>query len=173
VLTIRRYEPPDAGPTLEVFRAAVRVTARADYSEEQTRAWASRGERPGWHERRAATETWVAEADDVVVGFADRDDAGFIGMLFVHPTAGGRGVARALIERLVESAQAAALSTLRTHASLTARPAFERLEFAPDPTGNSTDIDAGTHDPSGAQAVLIGNVAFTNYRLLRRLRPLP
>ena len=109
MLTIRRYEPRDAGPTLEVFRAAVRVTARADYSEEQTRAWVSRGARPGWHERRTATETWVAETGDVVVGF------------------------------------------VRDH------------------TGTSTDTDTDT--PSGAQAVLIGEVAFTNYRLLWR-RPL-
>jgi putative acetyltransferase len=51
-------------------------------------------------------------------------------MLFVHPDAGRRGVARALVEAVVAKARALGLSELRTHASRTARPAFERFGFA-------------------------------------------
>ncbi|WP_168916550.1 GNAT family N-acetyltransferase [Microcella flavibacter] len=164
MLSIRPYEPRDADPTLEVLRAAIAVTARADYSEQQTRLWASRAERPGWHERRAAVETWVAELDGRVVGFIDRDEHGYIDMLFVHPEAGGRGVARALVERVIASAEAAGLEWMTVHASLTARPVLLRLGFEPDPAAHDDAAD-------GSRTVLIDGVAFTNVRLARRLRP--
>lgn len=169
MLSIRPYEPRDADPTLEVLRAAITVTARADYSEQQTLLWASRAARPGWHERRAAVETWVALLDGRVVGFTDRDGAGHLDMLFVHPDAGGRGVARALVERVVASAEASGLERMTVHASLTARPVLLRMGFEPD----TAEPDPAAHDAAadGSRTVLIDGVAFTNYRLARRLRP--
>ncbi|WAB82145.1 GNAT family N-acetyltransferase [Microcella daejeonensis] len=162
MLSIRPYEPRDADPTLDVLRAAITVTARADYSEQQARLWASRAARPGWHERRAAVETWVAELDGRVVGFTDRDEQGYIDMLFVHPEAGGRGVARALVERVIASAESAGLGRLTVHASLTARPVLLRMGFAPDPAAHDDAAD-------GSRTVLIDGVAFTNFRLARPL----
>lgn len=85
-------------------------------------------------------------------------------MLFVHPEAGGRGVARALVERVIASAEAAGLEWMTVHASLTARPVLLRLGFEPDPAAHDDAAD-------GSRTVLIDGVAFTNFRLARRLRP--
>ena len=67
--------------------------------------------------------------DGRVAGFADFLDDGLLDMLFVHPDFGRRGVARLLVDRVQQEAAAAGLSTLRTYASRTARPAFERFGF--------------------------------------------
>jgi putative acetyltransferase len=82
-----------------------------------------------WHERRAAAHTFVAVLDSRVVGFSDVTDDGLLDMLFVHSDAAGRGVARALVEAVVAKARELGLSELHTHASRTARPAFERFGF--------------------------------------------
>ena len=59
-------------------------------------------------------------------------DDGVLDMLFVHPDAGGQGVARMLVEAVLGEARRRGLARVSTHASRTARPAFERLGFVVD-----------------------------------------
>ncbi|MFD7025582.1 GNAT family N-acetyltransferase [Promicromonospora sukumoe] len=134
-LQIRRYEAGDAGDTWRVFHAAVHGTASRDYGVEQLQAWAPPTvDEDRWHQRRSAAHTYLARLDGGVVGFSDFTDAGVLDMLFVHPDAGGRGVARALVAHVLREAAAAGHERLLVHASLTARPAFERFGFAVDAT---------------------------------------
>ncbi|WP_433832599.1 GNAT family N-acetyltransferase [Actinoplanes sp. CA-015351] len=134
-LVIRRYEAADAGATWKVFRAAVHGTAGRDYAREQIEAWAPPTvDEARWAGRRAAAHTYVACWDDAVVGFSDFTDDGLLDMLFVDPRAGGRGVARALVTRVLREAAAAGHRRLHVHASITAKPAFERFGFAVDGT---------------------------------------
>jgi putative acetyltransferase len=134
-LLIRRYEAADAAGTWRVFHAAVHGTASRDYTPEQIQAWAPPSvDEARWQARRSAAHTYVACLDETVVGFSDFTDDGLLDMLFVHPDAGGRGVARALVTRIIHEASAAGHQRLRVHASLTARPAFERLGFTVDAT---------------------------------------
>ena len=67
-----------------------------------------------------------------MVGFSDLTDDGVLDMLFVHPDAGGQGVARMLVEAVLGEARRRGLARVSTHASRTARPAFERLGFVVD-----------------------------------------
>ncbi|WP_213003796.1 GNAT family N-acetyltransferase [Winogradskya consettensis] len=134
-LVIRRYATADAADTLRVFRAAVHGIASRDYTSEQIEAWAPPSlDEARWQERRSAANTYVACLDAAVVGFSDFIDDGLLDMLFVHPDAGGRGVARALVTRILREAAAAGHQGLYVHASLTAKPAFERFGFAVDAT---------------------------------------
>ncbi len=132
-LLVRPYEAADAGDTLRIFRAAVHQTARRDYTAEQVRAWAPAiAYEARWHGRRSSSHTFVACLDGSVVGFSDFTKGGELDMLYVHPDAGGRGVARALVARVLREAAAAGHPRLQTHASVTARPAFERFGFVVD-----------------------------------------
>ena len=134
-LSVRRYEPADAGGAWRVFRAAVHGTASRDYTPEQIHAWAPPTvDEARWQRRRSAAHTYVACLDGAVVGFGDLTDDGLLDMLFVHPDAGGRGVARALVTRVLHEAAAAGHPRLHVHASLTAQPALERFGFAVDAT---------------------------------------
>ena len=132
MVTVREYRSPDdAAPTHAVYRSAILRTASADDEPSQIAAWAG-DEHPDlerWDARRAAAHTFVAIVDGKVVGFVDLLDDGLVGMLFVHPEVGRRGVARRLVDTVKQEARSAGLSTLHTHASRTARPAFERLGF--------------------------------------------
>ena len=132
-VTLRPYRDTDAEPTWQVFHAAVRVTAAAAYTPEQVKAWSpDEVDLEAWGRRRANAWTVVAVDGDRVVGFSDLTDDGVLDMMFVHPDAGGRGVARLLVEAVLEEARRRGLSRVVTHASRTARPAFERLGFVVD-----------------------------------------
>jgi putative acetyltransferase len=128
--SVRVYEPVDAESTWEAYFRAIRGTASKDYSPEQIAAWApDQVDLAEWNERRLAAYTFVATVEGRVVGFSDVKDDGLLDMLFVHPDAGGRGVARALVDAVIGKARALGLSEIHTHASRTARPAFERFGF--------------------------------------------
>lgn len=130
---VRAYELGDAEPTWVAYFRAVRETAVKDCSPSQVAAWAPEMIDLGaWNERRLTVHTYVATTEKGVVGFSDVTDSGLLDMLFVHPEAGGRGIARALVGAVVGKAGELGLSRLCTHASRTARPAFERFGFEVD-----------------------------------------
>ena len=97
---LRAYRSPDdIEATFGVFQAAIRQTAAAVYGPDQVEAWAGPAspDLSSWDARRRRASTLVAVVDDQVVGFTDLLPDGLVDMLFVHPRAGGRGVARALL----------------------------------------------------------------------------
>lgn len=129
---IRAYRAgDDAAGTHAAFREAVLRTASADYDSEQIDAWAGAAgiDLASWDARRSAAHTFVAVVGGEVAGFADFLDDGLLDMLFVHPDHGRTGVARALVTTVQHEARSAGLTSLHTHASRTARPAFERFGF--------------------------------------------
>lgn len=71
----------------------------------------------------------VAAEDDRIAGFSDLVDGALLDMLFVDPNFGRRGVGSMLIKSIIGLAQTAKTPYLETHASLTARPVFERNGF--------------------------------------------
>lgn len=129
-MLIRTYRPDDAAPTLELLERAITTTGRARYTQAQVEAWIGppRG-LAEWNDERMAVQTVVAEEDESVAGFADLDEHGYVNRLFIDPRFGRRGVARALLEAVRSSARTRGLTALTTHASLIARPVFERAGF--------------------------------------------
>jgi putative acetyltransferase len=134
-IDVRPFRPEDTARNRESFVAAVRQIASRDYSPEQVNAWAPEtGDEATWAARRSDAHTYVACLAGHVVGFSDFTDEGVVDMLFVHPDAARRGVARALLERVLHDAASAGHLRLEAHASITARPVFERLGFCVDAT---------------------------------------
>ncbi len=130
---MREYEANDAAGTREVFHAAVRRTALGHYTRAQVKAWApDEIDLDRWSPRRAAAWTVVAVAEDELVGFADLTDAGEMDMLFVHPDHGRRGIASALVARVVREAGRRGLHQIDVRASRVLQPLLERLGFAID-----------------------------------------
>ncbi|UFU06918.1 GNAT family N-acetyltransferase [Ruania halotolerans] len=129
---IRTYRSPDdATATFDVFQTAIRQTAASVYEPDQVEAWAgpARTDLSNWDTRRREAATLVAEVEGAVVGFADLTSDGLVDMVFVHPRVGGKGIARALLTAVIRAARARGLTELRTFASRSAQPAFERLGF--------------------------------------------
>lgn len=132
-MLIRPYSDEDADSTLEVYERAVHLTASNDYRPDQLAAWApanrDQAGRAEWSTRRAAAQTMVAIEEDRVAGFSDLVDGMLLDMLFVDPSFGRRGVGSMLIETIISLAQTVNAPYIETHASLTARPVFERHGF--------------------------------------------
>jgi putative acetyltransferase len=153
---LRAYTGADAEATLTVFLRAIRETASADYSPEQVAAWAAQhGDIVRWAARRAAAHTQLAIIHGQVAGFIDLDDDGYIDMLFVNPDFGRQGVATMLLTSTMAFAQQRGIAALTTHASLTAKPFFERHGFVVTEERHLIDRDVG----------------FTNYAMRRVLQP--
>ncbi|WP_431321329.1 GNAT family N-acetyltransferase [Rhizobium sp. YTU87027] len=126
MLTLRRYVPADCDNTVEIFLRAILEVASRDYTPAQIEAWAKVDDRQVWAERRASRPTWIAEVQDLPIGFADLEPDGHLDMMFVHPDHQGIGAARTLLQRIEAEAQKLGLKRIFTEASLTARPFFER-----------------------------------------------
>lgn len=81
-------------------------------------------------------------ANALIIGFGDMDDTGYLDRLYVHKDYQGRGVATAICDRLEEdfclsrgqllqnsAMQKRKNDTFTTHASITARPFFEKRGY--------------------------------------------
>lgn len=124
--TLRRYRLGDAFALADIFEAAVRGTACRDYTPDQIDAWAaSAASMYDWHKWFSRLYTVVAEQDGRPVGYGNIDDTGYLDHLFVHPEAGGQGIASAICARLEGWAAGRGIKRLTVHASRTAKPFFE------------------------------------------------
>jgi putative acetyltransferase len=127
---IRDYEAGDAPEVVRLFYETVRSVNRADYSDEQVRAWAPGVPDPDeWHARMVTRKTLVAEEDGQVVGFAELEEDGHLDMLYVRKDIVGRGVGKRLCQTAEREALGLGLERIFTEASITARPVFEGQGF--------------------------------------------
>lgn len=90
----------------------------------------------------APGKTGGSTANALIIGFGDMDDTGYLDRLYVHKDYQGRGVATAICDRLEEdfclsrgrllqnsAVQKRKNDTFTTHASITARPFFEKRGY--------------------------------------------
>ena len=118
-MTLRPYRSEDCPALAALFYDTVHTVNARDYTPEQLDAWADgQVDLAAWDASFLAHTTLVAEAEGIVVGFADLADDGYLDRLYVHKDWQGRGVATALCDALP--------GAKLTHASLTARPFFEQ-----------------------------------------------
>lgn len=125
-MQIRAYCSSDCGAMAELFYNTVHTVNAADYMPRQLDAWADgKTDLAGWDRSFQAHFTLVAEADGVIVGFGDITSDGYLDRLYVHHQYQRQGVATALCDRL----EGAATGNITTHASITARPFFEKRGY--------------------------------------------
>lgn len=118
-MILRPYRSEDCPALAALFYDTVHTVNARDYTPEQLDAWADgQVDLAAWDASFLAHTTLVAEAEGIIVGFADLADDGYLDRLYVHKDWQGRGVATALCDALP--------GAKLTHASLTARPFFEQ-----------------------------------------------
>ncbi|MDE5964349.1 MAG: GNAT family N-acetyltransferase, partial [Eubacterium sp.] len=69
--------------------------------------------------------SFVAVDAGIIVGFGDIDKTGYLDHLFVHFAYQGKGIATAICNQL----ESAVKGNIVTHASITARPFFEKRGY--------------------------------------------
>lgn len=129
----RPFEFTDLSSVIEIYTASIRTLAAPYYSAEQIAAWAPvPPDSARWQERLSHLHTIIAEADGVLVGFASYTDEGYLDFLFTRPGFARRGVATSLYQSVESMLRAATVPRVTTHASLAARPFFDRHGFQVD-----------------------------------------
>lgn len=126
-MMLRPYRKEDCEQTARLFYETVHAVNAKDYAPRQLAAWAPAVPQPeAWHASFCGHYALVAEEDGAVIGFGDIDATGYLDRLYVHKGHQGRGVATALCDALE---QYAAGRPVTVHASITARPFFEKRGY--------------------------------------------
>ena len=154
-MELREYCPLDCPELARLFYQTVHSVNAADYTGRQLDAWADGNvDLREWDRTLSAHHTFVCVMGQTVVGFGDIDDSGYLDRLYVHRDAQRKGVASALCGALE---QAVAADRIVTHASVTARPFFEKRGYA----------------VVREQQVIKAGVPLTNFVMEKRLAPAP
>ena len=143
---LRKYTASDCKELAELFYNTVHTVNSKDYMAEQLNAWATgKVDLKHWNQSLQEHYSIVAIenknlalnvlngnslsgtiSSEIIVGFGDIDvEAGYLDRLYVHKDYQKRGIATALCDEL----ERAARGTITTHASITARPFFEKRGY--------------------------------------------
>ena len=134
-MILRKYQSSDCEELAKLFYETVHAVSAKDYREEQLNAWApGNRELEKWdqsfreHYSLVAVENGKAEKG-LILGFGDLDETGYLDRLYVHKDYQREGIASALCDRLEEYAWEKKAEKVVAHASITARPFFEKRGY--------------------------------------------
>ena len=110
----------------QLFYDTVHTVNAKDYSEEQQNVWATGTvDLEQWNRSFLDHYSLVAVEDGRIVGFGDIDHTGYLDRLYVHKDYQGQKIASKLCDQLERSVKGPVV----THASITARPFFEKRGY--------------------------------------------
>lgn len=125
-MIIRPYQPEDCKELARLFFNTVHTVNAKDYTKQQLNAWATGTvDLEAWNHSLTEHFTLVAMENGIITGFGDMDATGYLDRLYVHRDFQGRGIASTLCDRL----EASVSGSVTTHASITARPFFEKRGY--------------------------------------------
>ncbi len=134
-ITIRRYAAGEEAALWDVYFGAIHHVCIRHYTKEQVNAWAPDDfDSKTWLQCVERLNPFVAEIVDdqasVLAGYTDLQDDGLIDHFFVHHKYQRRGVASALMQRVLDDAADRGINRLYSHVSKTAQPLYKRFGFS-------------------------------------------
>lgn len=126
-MIIRPYRCADCPTLAQIYYDTIHTVCAADYTKAQLDAWASGDvDLQVWDAYFLARHSFVAELDGKIVGFADMDNTGYLGRLYVHKDYQGLGIGKALYHA---AEMAVDVPRYTLHASVTAKSFYEKLGY--------------------------------------------
>ena len=123
---IREYQSSDCNELTKLFYNTVHTVNAKDYTEEQLDAWATgQVDLNKWAQSLREHYSIVAVENEMLVSFGDIDESGYLDHLFVHADYQGKGIGTMICNRLEQAVS----GNIITHASITARPFFEKRGY--------------------------------------------
>jgi putative acetyltransferase len=127
---LRPFLPADTPVLAAIFTAAIEELTGDDYTTEQQEAWASvADDEVAFGKKLAGELTLIATLGNAAVGFASLKGKDHIDMLYVHPSAAGKGVASALCNALEKLAGGRGATSLTVDASDNAQDFFKKRGY--------------------------------------------
>jgi len=125
-MQLRKYTPSDCVELTELFYNTVHKVNAEDYTKEQLDVWApGKADADKWNQSFQAHHTVVAVENDMIAGFGDIDETGYLDRLYVHMDYQGKGIATAICDELEKTVH----GNIITHASITAKPFFAKRGY--------------------------------------------
>ncbi|EFM27349.1 MULTISPECIES: GNAT family N-acetyltransferase [Streptococcus] len=125
-MLIREYQTSDCKEITELFYNTVHTVNANDYTKEQLSVWATgQVDLEKWNESLQEHFSVVVVDDEIIVGFGNIDNTGYLDRLFVHTDYQGKGIATAICNQLEQAVK----GDITTHASITAKPFFEKRGY--------------------------------------------
>ena len=129
-MEIRKYKTADCTEIVNLFYETVHTINAKDYTKSQLDVWATdKIDIVAWDESFLRHNTLVAVENNIIVGFGDMDNNGYLDRLYVHKDYQGKGIATAVTIELEELAKLQGTLFFSTHASITAKPFFEKCGY--------------------------------------------
>ncbi len=129
-MQIRQATPQDASEIMKLFYETIHAINIRDYSQEQVNAWAPDAMTVDrWIKRQDTKQTFVADHNGKIIGFAELEPDGHIDCFYTHKDFQNQGVGTQLLDTIVTQATKLQLSCLFAEVSITARLFFERRGF--------------------------------------------
>jgi putative acetyltransferase len=129
-MQLRKYKPEDCAALAELFFNTVHAVNAKDYTLAQLKAWATgKVDLNTWNQSFLKHNTVIAEINGMITGFGDMDDKGYLDRLYVHRDYQNIGIATAIVNELEQQAILSGVSLFTTHASITAKPFFEKRGY--------------------------------------------
>jgi putative acetyltransferase len=127
---IRLFRSKDAAQIARLFHETVREINIRDYSSSQVQAWAPDDfDFRNWVEVCLNRYVYVAEKDDIIVGFGELEKDGHIDCFYCHKDYQRCGVGRKIYDAIEKKGLELGLKSLFVEASITAKPFFQRMGF--------------------------------------------
>ena len=125
-MKIRKYQSSDCKSLADLFYHTVHTVNAKDYTKEQLNVWATgQIDLEMWNQSFQEHFTIVAVDNNLIVGFGDIDKTGYLDRLYIHSDYQRQGIAAAICDQLEQAVP----GTIVTHASITARPFFEKRGY--------------------------------------------
>lgn len=125
-MIIREYIQSDCIELTKLFYNTVHTVNAKDYTKEQLNVWATgKVDLEKWNQSLLEHYTLIAVESNRIVGFGDIDKTGYLDHLYVHADHQRKGIATAVCNQLEQAVQ----GNIVTHASITARPFFEKRGY--------------------------------------------
>ena len=126
-MIIKKYKNSDCEKLFKLFYDTVHSVNSKDYTDKQTNVWASADTNiKEWGKRFSETYTVIALENNIIMGFGNIDNTGYLDMLYVHKDYQGKKVASFICDNLEKTFN---VSEITVHASITAKPFFEKRGY--------------------------------------------
>lgn len=126
-MKLRKYQSSDCPQIVELFYATVYDVNAKDYTKEQLEVWSTGNiDLIAWNQSFLNNYTVVVVEGEKVLGFGDIETTGYLNRLYVHKDYQNQGIATVICNELEQQVSGMLITT---HASITAKPFFEKRGY--------------------------------------------